>query len=406
MQKTPNVALLVETSKAYGRGVLRGIDQYVKKHGAWSVLVETAALTKSPPAWLASWRGDGIIARVYDPQVARDIIQTGLPVVNVSSIIPNPGFPCVATNTDTVARLAAGHLLECGFRHFGYLGERENPQNWSNPIRDFFLRILRAAGYDGCAFEPPMANGEPLPWKQMQAALGQWLRSLPKPVGILAINDWLGQQLLDACKRAGIVVPDQVAVVGVENEELVCDMADPPLTSIILNPEKSGYEAAALLDRMLRSHMSRKNGGSIPKQITIEPIGVAARRSTDIHAHEDAVVSKAIRFMRENACSGIHVVDVLKYTGVSRSTLDRRMLAAIGRTPHDEIIRIRIESVVHLLAHTSLKIAAVAERAGFEHVEYMGVVFRKETGMTPGEYRKRAQARLSGDSRRDTVVTG
>jgi len=319
MPKIRHLALLMETSKSYGRGLLREIAQYVKEHEPWSTFLELRALITSPPSWLKSWKGDGILARISDANIARVVFKTNLPAVNLSSAIPNLGFPCIETDPDRLASLALAHLLERGLRRFGFFGEDTSFRNWSKRVRIPFLNMVRAVGHDCAVFEFPLKSRKAVPWEQEQKALGNWLRRLPKPVGILAVNDWRGQQLLDTCKRGGLAVPDQVAVIGMENDELVCDMADPPLSSVIMSAEKAGYEAAALLGRMMRSRTPRENNPAIPKLVTIGPLGVATRRSTDIQAHEDAIVAKAIRFIRETPVTAICARDGHRAGGNVRS---------------------------------------------------------------------------------------
>jgi LacI family transcriptional regulator len=381
------VALLIETSKSFGRGVLRGIDRYIREHGPWSIFLEPRALGSSPPRWLATWKGDGIIARISDPKIARAVRRSGRPVVNLSSSLPELRFPCIETNPRTQAQLAFAHLLERGFRDFGFVADERHHPRWSRKVGERFAELVRAAGHRFHEIELRRGGrgGRPPSWESEQRALGRWVSGLPKPVGVLTINDPVGQQFLDACRRVSAPVPERVAVIGIENDELICAMCDPPLSSVAQNPEKAGYEAAALLDRLMA-------GGAPPKEIlTVEPLGVVTRQSTDVQAHADPVVAQAVRAIREGACRGIQVDRIARDLGVSRSTLDRRFAAALGRSPHDEITRIQLQRAMDLLANTSLKTLAVAESAGFKHPEYMGAVFRRKLGMTPGEYRKNAQ---------------
>jgi LacI family transcriptional regulator len=215
------------------------------------------------------------------------------------------------------------------------------------------------------------------------AAMAAWLRALPKPVGVLACYDVRGQQVLEACHEAGLPVPDDVAVIGVHNDELLCDLCDPPLTSVIPDARRAGYEAAALLERMME-------GERVPVATrTIEPLGVAARQSTDVVAVADARVAAAVRFIRERATTGIDVSDVLRAVPMSRTLLERKFKQLLGYSPHEQIQRVRLERAKALLATTELPVAAVAERVGIEHPEYLSVAFRRATGLSPREYRTR-----------------
>ena len=212
-------------------------------------------------------------------------------------------------------------------------------------------------------------------------------RRLPKPAGVFAAYDIKGRQLLDACRDAGVAVPEEIAVVGVDNDELLCGLATPPLSSVIPNTRRTGYEAARLLDRMLQGEEVPPEGHFIP------PLGVHARQSTDILAVEDREIAAAMRFIREQACDGITVEDVLRAVPLSRRVLERRFRAVVGRTPHEEILRLRLDRVKQLLAETDLSLERISTLAGFAHPEYMSVAFKREIGVTPGCHRAQIRPR-------------
>ncbi len=206
--------------------------------------------------------------------------------------------------------------------------------------------------------------------------------ALPKPLGLIACNDFRGIQALDACRRSGIAVPEEVAVVGVDNEELVCTLAYPPLSSVVPDARSIGYEAAALLDRLMRGETAPAAPLSIP------PVDVITRLSTDINAIADPDVATAMRFIRERACEGIGVADVLSRVPVSRSVLQRRFRSLLGRSIHGAIAGVRLQRAKQLLIDTDLPLSAIAQRAGFSHVEYLCAAFRQATGLSPGTYRR------------------
>jgi LacI family transcriptional regulator len=208
-----------------------------------------------------------------------------------------------------------------------------------------------------------------------------WLKKLPKPLGLMACNDIRGQEVLSACRAAGITVPEEVAVIGVDNDEMLCELSDPPLSSVSLDTERIGYEAAALLDQMIAG---KKN---LDLPILVLPAGIITRRSTDVLAIEDRHIANATRFIRERACVGIDVSDVLKFVPLSRSTLERRFLRLLGHSPKEEILRTRLDRAKQLLAETDLSLAQVADKVGFQHPEYLSVIFKKKTHLTPGEFR-------------------
>lgn len=375
------VALLVETSNAYARGLLQGIVHYIREHEPWSFHLMEQGRGDDPPEWLAQWQGDGIIARIETPRIARAIMRAGVPAVDVSAARLVPGLPWVETDDAQIARLAAEHLLERGFKHFGFCGDARF--NWSAWRERHFCDRLRAAGAEvNCYRSAAEATGD---IAAQVADLRRWLAELPKPVGIMAAYDSRGQQVLDACRGAGLAVPAEVAVIGVDNDELLCDLATPPLSSVIPNAHRAGYEAAALLDGL----MAGRPIGAEARLIA--PLGVAPRQSTDVLAVDDRDVARAVQFIREHACDGINVEDVLRAVPLSRRVLEQRFRRLLGRTPREEILQVRLARVRQLLSETDLPLYQIAERAGFEHAEYLSVVFKRETGQMPSAFRAAAR---------------
>lgn len=373
------VALIVETSNAYAREVLHGLRAWVREADPWAIRLSEQGRGADVPGWLKDWRGDGIVARVENEAIAAALKETGLPVVDVSAALAKPVFPRVVTDSRSVIRLAVAHFAERGFKNYGYCGDPRFL--WSAQRADFFCEQLRTMGFRCDVYVCGRKKGRRMQMDDEVRAIARWLRHLPKPAGVLACYDIRGQQVLEACRFAEFAVPDDVAVMGVHNDELLCDLCDPPLTSVIPNARRAGYVAAGLLSRMM-------DGETIGVEVhAIEPIGVAARQSTDVVAVADPKVSAAARFIREHATSNIGVGDVLRAVPMSRTLLERRFKEYLGCTPHDHIQRTRLECVKTLLATTNLSVAAVAERAGFEHTEYLSVAFRRATGFSPRDYR-------------------
>jgi LacI family transcriptional regulator len=373
----PKVAMLIETSNAYARDLMRGIVAHLREHRSWSIYLCEHMRGDRPPAWLAEWDGDGVIARIENPAIARAIGRLRIPVVDVSAARLLPTLPWVETDDPAIARLAADHLLERGFKNFGFCGDERF--NWSKWRCEHFARLIGEAGHTCSVYEPLSRQTAD---SQLQVEhIAKWVAGLPKPVGVMACYDFRGQQLLDACRRRGIAVPDDVAVLGVDNDDLLCDLCEPPMSSVILNPHRTGYEAAALLDRMM---LGQRVGA---EKHTIEPLGIAVRQSTDVLAIEDPAIAAVVRYIREHACEGIDVRDVLKAHPQSRRLLEYRFRKLLGRTPHEEILRVRLGRVKLLLAESALSLEKIAELAGFVHPEYLSVVFRQKVGVPPGEYR-------------------
>jgi LacI family transcriptional regulator len=384
MSPRPHVALLIETSNSYARDLLFGIRTYVREHQSWSIYLAEHGRGDVIPAWLRNWRGEGIIARVENQAIANALLATKLPTVDVSFGLERSPFPRVATDSNAVSRLAMAHLRECGFQHFGYCGDARF--HWSNMRRRHFAEHLRLGGFSCNIFPEPAAQRRENFWEKEIDELAKWISRLPKPVGILACYDIRGQQLLEACRRLGALVPDEVAVIGVHNDELLCDLCDPPLSSVIPNARRAGYEAAAMLARMMQGE------NLSPQVVLLEPVGIATRQSTDTVAVSDARISQAVRFIREHASERITTEDILRAVPMSRTVFERRFKQALHCTPHEHVLNVRLKLVKSLLATTDLSLALIAERTGFEHAEYLSVAFKRATGVTPGVFRTKNRA--------------
>lgn len=373
------VALLIETSNAYARGLLRGIVSYIREHRPWSLYLAEHGRGDHPPRWLRGWRGDGIIARIETQAMANALRRVRVPIVDVSAARLIPSLPWFETDDAAFAEAAFGHLRERGFMRFGFCGDPRF--NWSRWREEHFRRAAEMAGGQYFAYQP--ARRFPRDDAAQVEDIVRWLRRLPMPIGIMACYDLRGQQVLDACRRCAIAVPDEIAVIGVDNDELLCELSDPPLTSVIPNTHRTGYAAAALLDELM--------SGKRPRSLThlVPPVGIATRQSTDVVAIEDRSVAMAMRHIREHACDGINVKDVLRAAPQSRRRLESAFRRHFGRTPHEEILRVQLDRVRHLLVATDLSLSEVAERAGFAHVEYLSVVFKKRLGVPPSLFRAR-----------------
>jgi len=384
------VALLIETSNAYARGLLAGIVHYMREHRPWAIHLAEHGRGDRPPAWLGRWDGHGVIARIENEPIARAIRRLRVPVVDVSAARRIPSLPWVETDDAAIAREAFEHFRQRGFKQLAFCGD--DRFNWSRWRRGHFERLAREAGLPCSVYRP--RGRAPADSEAEVERIGAWLAGLPRPVGVMACYDFRGRQVLDACRRRGIRVPDDAAVLGVDNDDLLCDLADPPLSSVILNPRRAGYEAAELLDGLM--------GGAAPKPVArlIGPLGVATRQSTDVLAVEDPGVSAAVRYIRTHACEGITVREVLEANPQSRRRLEARFRRLIGRTPHDEIVRVRLDRVRRLLAETALPLERIAELAGFSHAEYLSAVFRRKVGLPPGRYRALNRRRRPGPEAR------
>jgi len=365
------VALIIESSIEYGRGVLRGIAGYLREHGPWSIFLEQRELGAALPKWIREWDGDGIITRSDDPRIVR----SGLPTVGLYDRVEDRlRLPMILNDNLAVGRMGARHLADRGFRHLAYYGVRR--ERWSE------LRLAGASEVAGSAKATFAVHAGGGSWEPSQERLRRWLESLPRPLGLIAANDLHGLRALDACRRAGLAVPEEVAVVGADDDAEVCELSDPPLSSVTFHPERVGYEAAALLERLM-------GGRAAPAEpLLVPPLGVSARQSSDILAIDDPDVAKAIHHIRRHAFEGITVEDVLREVPLTRRALEHRFRRRLGRTPKEEIQRLRFEQAKSLLATTDLPVARISDRLGFHQPAYLSAAFQREAGTTPSTYRR------------------
>jgi LacI family transcriptional regulator len=384
--RRPAVALLIETSNGYARGLLEGIIGYLRDHDPWLIALPEQRRGESPPAWLKRWNGDGIIARIETPEIARAIARTGLPTVDVSAARPLSTVPWVETDDAAIARLAFDHFLQRGLKRLAFVGDGQF--KWSQFRQHHFVSAAEAHAIPMDVF----AAAPQLSALQRRDRLRRWLLKLPRPCGVFACYDIQAQQVLDLCRELSLRVPEDLAVLGVDNDPLLCNLCSPPLSSVIPDSYLTGYTAAALLTAQLQ-------GQTVPPQATlIPPLGVETRRSTDMLAIEDTEVARALAVIRERACEAIDVADVLRQVGISRRVLESRFRRWVGHTPHAEIVRVRLDRVQQLLLDTDLPLAAIADRTGFAYPEYLSAVFRRQHGMSPSEYRRQHSRRLGGTS--------
>jgi LacI family transcriptional regulator len=384
------VALIVETSIHYGRQVLRGITRYIRSHEPWSVFLEQRELWTSPPSWLRRWHGDGVICRKTTPALARMMARAGIPLVDVSDVSPPTTAPRIVSDDPTIGALAADHLLERGFTHFAFCGFVD--QVWSIGRREGFVRQLASRGHVCQIWQSPWIGPQAQSWEREQAQISHWLQTLTRPLGLMACNDNRGQHVLDACQRLDLAVPEDIAVIGVDDDAVMCNLCQPPLTSIVPNAERVGYEAAALLDHLM-------SGDAPPTEVMrIPPVGIRTRQSSDVLAIEDPAVSAALRFIRERAFQGCSMKDVLRNSAMSRSVLERKFREYLGHSPQAEIRSVQLKRVKQLLAESDLPLNEIARLAGYAHPEYMSVVFKRTTGQTPGQFRAESNPEFVGDA--------
>lgn len=374
------VAVLVETEDSWGCGVIRGIADYSQDQGHWNLLIDPRD-HELRPAMPDLWVGDGIIARIGTRTQLDEIRDRAEPTVNVDTVFEGlDGIYDVITDDSERAALALAHFRDRGFEEFAYFAppSRKYSMNRGNK----FIEAVQAAGYQCREYKPGYPAGRKIGWAEQQRRVSRWLKSLPSPVAVLTVDAHRGRQLAEICNLSGIRIPEEVAILAGDTDELMCDVCTPPLSSIALADRRIGYEAAALLDRLMQGEKPECKSYKIP------PHGVISRQSTDILAIEDEAVVRALRFIQAHAFQDIVVKDILNEVPVSRRSLEIQFQHYLGRSPAEEIRRVRLEKGQELLARTDLSIGEIAVACGFANSTRFGVSFRKRFGQTPLAYRK------------------
>jgi LacI family transcriptional regulator len=381
---TRRIALIYDARSTYDLKVMSGVAAYLQENDRYSVFIEENALKDQRLPELKSWDGDGIIGNFDDPGIARRVTQARLPVVGFGGgygWYAEGSIPYFYTNNRAISTLTADHLLDRGFKHFAYCGYAKSPINgWSQEREHAFVNYLRRRASTCAVFDRfPRSNHH---WATFQRSLGEWLQKLPKPIGVMAANDNRGRQVLEACRAYEIAVPDDVAVVGVDNDELLCRLSSPPLSSVEQGAKALGYAATALLAQMIEGHHSRK------RHYVSDPSGIVTRQSSDVLAIDDPKVSEAMVFIRDHASEGIKVPQVVNAAAISRSGLETRFTSALGYSIHTAIAHTRMERVRRLVSETDMPLKQIASDTGFKSVQHMTTLFVRTFGAAPGRYRR------------------
>jgi LacI family transcriptional regulator len=396
------IAVLIQTGDAVGRRLHRGIFRYARPAKPWKIYTDNP--DEEGVERTKETEPVGIIARIGNPAILPRLRAMKCPIVNVDDVTAGINLPHVGKDEEKIGQMAADHFLERGFRNFAFVGTTTPFRFAQRRERGFLERLASAKRacaihrHEGGwpAFFSPRAF-----WIEQGQRMISWLRELPTPLALFAYTDVVGRWTIDLCAEAGIRVPDDVAILGAENDEFICQSAYPPLSAIIAPLTEVGYAAAQQLDRLMaRRTMPR----SVPP-IYIAPHGVASRLSTDTLAVDDPEVAAALRIIRVNAGRLPDVKQLLNHLPISRRTLEKRFRNALGRTPRQEIERVGVHRASRLLAETDLSIKQIALDAGFPSAVRFGITFHRATGLTPTGYRSRhfamvAQAPDAAQSRR------
>lgn len=379
MSKVRRVAVLAGSSIGWREKLMRGIAGYSNEHGHWHVYTAPEG-TEASLFFSETYSWDGLIVRVIDASEARRILKLGVPAVSVGSArVPSATLPRVKVDDDALTARAAQHLVVAGLRRFAYCSWFKRNDEDRGPA---FAAKLQAEGF-GCEFYSDFTRlSVAAPWQARQRDLARWLRKLPKPVGILTWNPDVACQLVEACNVAQVEVPQDAAIITADDDPMKCELSNPTISAIEIPAARIGYEAAALLDRIM-------SGRKPPaKPILIEPAGiVTVRQSSNSSTLPDRDVHLAVQFIREHCAESVRMGDVARRLAVSRRWLERHFKRVMGHSPHEELQRCRLERAKKMLLETDLDAARVATASGFGSASYFNTFFRRLTGMTPLTFR-------------------
>ncbi|MBX3009025.1 MAG: DNA-binding transcriptional regulator [Melioribacteraceae bacterium] len=371
------IVLLIETSREFGRQLINGVARYSRINGPWSFFKEQTGLKTSIPR-LTSWKPDGIIMR--NSMIKQELLKLKIPtILALHDKTSHPKLPVIKTDSQAIAKMASEHFRDKGFKNFAFCGF--DIFEWSNERKLFFTKYNNEAGFTTHLYDSSKKL-QSQDWEVEQRHVIEWLKSIPKPVALMACNDDRGQHILEVCKLIGLKVPDDVSVIGVDNDPMICEIGDPPLTSIALDVESAGYNSAKLLNDLLSG--TKMNG----QQIIVSPTHIVQRQSSDIFAVNDPEITKALKFIRENAKSKICVKEVVNSTCLSRRILEKRFRDILHRSIYDEIRRRRVDLITKFLIETDLPIAEITSLFTFTDAEHISRYFKKEKGMGLREFRK------------------
>ncbi|HVT90714.1 MAG TPA: DNA-binding transcriptional regulator [Tepidisphaeraceae bacterium] len=393
--KKLRVALAVPQGLPFLERLLHGITDYARQEGGWAFTRLPEALGTSVE-WLRHWSGDGAFVLIVTESDARAARRLRFPAVNLASHLPGTGLLTVVVDHGKIGELAARHLLDRRFRRFGYYGAAGL---WYSQLRrDGFRQTVLTAGGSCQVCEATSGARARGRWRDQQRQLETWLRSLHPPVGIMASTDLRAGMVLEACRSLGLKVPEQVAVIGVDNDPVFAEFNDPPLTSVSRNDHEVGVQAAAMLARLMRKGMTTRRT-RVPRLVLVPPDGIVQRGSTATVAIDDPVIHNAVHYIRDHIHENFGMKDLMNHVPLSRRAFEYRFRAALGRSPHHYINSVRIDVARHLLAdRRGLKLSAIASTCGFSSLQRFRLVFLRIAGKTPSDYRRYDRGSISTDA--------
>ncbi|NLS11675.1 DNA-binding transcriptional regulator [Vibrio sp. SM6] len=392
MDRNYRITLLFNANKVFDRQVIEGIGEYLQASQCnWDIYLEDDFTTHVES--FKNWRGDGVIADFDNPDLESLLEGASIPVVGVGGSYQYenhyPDVPYVATDNHALIDLAFQHLKSKGLENFAFYGIPEDPnKRWASEREHAFTDILKAEGFTGSIYRG--SETSPETWQYDMNRLADWLQMLPTPTGIIAVTDSRARHLLQVCQHLNIMVPDKISVIGIDNEELARYLTRVSLSSVGQGTKEMGYHAAKMLHKRIQALESGNPDliNAKPKRVVIPPTKVFERQSTDFHALKDPYVIQAMHFIRQNACKGIKVDQVLNYVGISRSNMETRFKDERGHSIHQEIHNSKLRRACDLLAETSLPIVEISELCSYPSLQYMYTVFKKNLDQTPKDYRE------------------
>ncbi|MBC3766896.1 XylR family transcriptional regulator [Neptunicella marina] len=398
-EKKHSITLLFNASKVYDRNVIEGIGSYLQTSKAdWDLYLEEDFMARLEH--LDDWGGDGIIADFDDPQIQAASLKTKVPVVGVGGSYSNesdyPDVPYVATDNYALVNEAYQHLRQKGIERFAFYGAPiDESQRWAQERENAMLKITEAEGYECHVYRGHPVRPET--WQYSIRRLADWLQSLPTPIGIVAVTDARARHLLQVCDHIGMLIPEKVCVIGIDDDDIARFLSRVSLSSVTQGCFEMGFQAAKQLHKILNGRKGTQ------KPILVPPAGVAERQSTDFKAIKDPHVMQAMHFIRQNACRGIKVDQVLDYVGISRSNLEHRFKEERGHSIHNEIHNEKLKKACNLLKQTDQPTATIASICGYPSLQYMYAVFKKHFNKTPREYRDEAKGYESEEDARESA---
>lgn len=383
----PKIALLMQGVRNYERDMLSGIANYANLHGPWQFYRNVSYLDEKPVApekLIRSWAPDAMIIRESAPYYFDAILDSDLPIIYSPTTEIREHVSNVVVDDEEVGKAAAQHLYENGFRNFAFCGINKL-FFWSRLRCQGFCEHLKSIGHEAQVFDSHKGE-EFLSWNKRFSTLKDWLAQLPNHTGIMVCTDDFALLVQEACIAIGRSIPDEFAIIGVGNDESVCELATTPISSVRLNTKRAGYDAAKYLADCLKGSTDYKRA---KRNIVISPLGIAARRSTDPKETQDPQVAKAISYIFEKINQPIEVADVVDQVHLSRRSLYNRFQTATGYSISNYIRNRRLEHFSKLLLETNLTVSEISYSMGFESDANVSRLFKKHYGLTPLAYRRK-----------------